>query len=114
MRSEGQRPFEYERVKTVSTSDAGLKVFEGSFYCWELPREQSFHDSSPHEDHPLDDIDVPISGGMGEGLVRRLGNKGIRCLVTSEPDPERAVSLDLDGKPAGEPPRAHSYGQDHA
>lgn len=63
----------------------------------ELPREQSFHDSSPHDDHPLDDVDVLISGGMGQGLARRLEKKGIRSLVTSETDPDTAVSLYLRG-----------------
>lgn len=63
----------------------------------ELSREQSFHDSSPHDDHPLDDVDVLISGGMGQGLVRRLERKGIQGLVTSETDPDTAVSLYLRG-----------------
>ena len=61
----------------------------------ELPREQSFHDSSPHHEHPLDDIDVLIAGGMGQGLERRLKRKGIQSLVSQESDPEKAVSLFL-------------------
>ena len=64
----------------------------------ELPKEQSFHDSSPHEEHPLDDVDILISGGMGEGLVRRLGKKNIQCQITSETDPDKAVSLFMNGK----------------
>jgi len=78
----------------------------------ELTRDQSFHDSSPHEEHPLDDIDVLISGGMGEGLMRRLKKKNIQCLVTSETDPETAVSLFVNGKLTSEPPRRHSHGRD--
>ena len=42
----------------------------------ELPKEQSFHDSSPHDPPPLDDVQVLIAIGMGTGLVRRLENRG--------------------------------------
>ena len=63
----------------------------------ELPKEQSFHESSPHGSHPLDDIDVLIAGGMGHGLVTRLARKGIKGLVTKESDPEKAVLLYLAG-----------------
>jgi len=63
----------------------------------ELPKEQAFHDSSPHADHPLDDIDVLITGGMGSGLTQRLEKKGIKALVTTENEPEAAVSHYLGG-----------------
>lgn len=63
----------------------------------ELPKEQSFHESSAHAEHPLDDIQVLISGGMGMGLVRRLEAKGIEGIITSEIDPERAVAAYLSG-----------------
>jgi predicted Fe-Mo cluster-binding NifX family protein len=78
----------------------------------ELPKEQSFHDSSPHAAHPLDDVDVLISGGMGQGLMNRLGRKGIEGLITGESDPEVAVSRYLSGKLSSEPPRLHSHGED--
>jgi len=63
----------------------------------ELPKEQSFRESPSQLPHPLDDIDVLITGGMGEGLITRLKGKGIECFVTEESDPERAVSLYLSG-----------------
>lgn len=78
----------------------------------ELPKEQSFHDSSPHAPHPLDDVDILIAGGMGQGLVRRLERKGIKGVVTKEDDPEAAVSLYLDGSLISEPPNQHSHGHD--
>jgi predicted Fe-Mo cluster-binding NifX family protein len=79
----------------------------------ELPKESSFHDSSPHAPHALDGVEVLISGGMGDGLRVRLARRGIEALVTTERDPERAVAAWLAGcLPPGEP-REHSHGVDH-
>lgn len=79
----------------------------------ELPKESSFHDSSPHAPHPLDGVEVLICGGMGDGLRMRLARRGIEATVTTERDPERAVKAWLVGSlPPGEP-HAHSHGTDH-
>ncbi|MGM0594998.1 MAG: NifB/NifX family molybdenum-iron cluster-binding protein, partial [Pseudomonadota bacterium] len=64
----------------------------------ELPKEQAFHESDPHHPHPLDDITVLITGGMGQGMVRRLADKGIVGIVTAEKDPDAAVTAWLNGK----------------
>jgi predicted Fe-Mo cluster-binding NifX family protein len=79
----------------------------------ELPREASFHDSSPHADHPLDGVDLLIAGGMGEGLRARLARKGIEAVVTTERDPERAVALWLADSLPRAAPHSHAHGQDH-
>ena len=63
----------------------------------ELPIEQSFHESSPHEPHPLDTVQVLIAGSMGYGLQHRLAAKGISVLTTAETDPDRAVAAYLQG-----------------
>ncbi len=63
----------------------------------ELPIEQSFHESSPHESHPLDDVQVLIAASMGPGLQQRLAAKGITALMTSETDPDQAVAAYLQG-----------------
>lgn len=63
----------------------------------ELPIEQSFHESSPHDPHPLDAVQVLITGGMGPGLRHRLTVKGINALITPETDPDRAVATYLQG-----------------
>ena len=63
----------------------------------ELPVEQSLHESSPHESHPLDAVQVLITGGMGPGLQRRLATKGITALMTVETDPDQAVIAYLQG-----------------
>ena len=76
----------------------------------ELPKEQSFHDSPPHEAHPLDEIDILIAGDMGQGLVRRLERNSIKGLITKEGDPEKAVLLYLDGSLKCEQPNPHQHG----
>lgn len=76
----------------------------------ELPKEQSFHESSPHESHPLDDIDILIAGDMGQGLMMRLERKGIKGLITKEVDPEQAVLLYLSDSLETEQPNPHHHG----
>lgn len=84
------------------TAHAGLcrkfRMFEIEGGCvinddlLELPKEQSFRESSVGEPHPLDDIDVFITGGLGEGLKLRLERNGTRWVVTEEADPEKALN----------------------
>lgn len=69
----------------------------------ELSIEETFHESSHDAPHPLDDIDVFITGGMGPGLAGRLARKGIEGVVTKEADPETAVTRYLDGTLDREP-----------
>lgn len=78
----------------------------------ELPREQTLHEHHDAESHPLAGVQVLITGGMGEGLARRLAGMGIEGLVTTESRPEQAVEAYLAGTlPLGQP-ETHS-GHDH-
>ena len=77
----------------------------------ELPKEQAFHESSAHDPHPLDNVDIMITGGMGQGLMMRLERKGIKGIVTKESDPERAVSLYLSGSLHTEKLHQHGHEQ---
>ena len=81
----------------------------------ELPIEQSFHQSSPQQAHPLDTVQVLIAGSMGPGLQQRLAVKGIIALVTAETDPDQAVAAYLQGAllPRGVA-CAHDHGHDDA
>ena len=79
----------------------------------ELPKEQSFHDSSPHEPSPLDDVQVLIAGGMGTGLIRRLENMGIEALITTEINPDKAVEDYLNGSLVTETAEPHEHGHKH-
>lgn len=76
----------------------------------ELPKEQSFHESSAQTPHPLDDIQVLIVGGMGSGLVRRLSMKDIESIVTSEKEPDKAIAAYLNGSLKRLMPHSHSHG----
>lgn len=77
----------------------------------ELPIEQAFHGSSAQQPHPLDGINVLITGGMGPGLRQRLLQKGIQGVVTLESDPDEAVQALLAGSLENVPARPCS---DHA
>jgi len=79
----------------------------------ELPKEASFHESLPHAPHPLDDLDLLIAGGMGQGLQARLARRGVASLVTSETDPERAVRLWLAGSLPEVCAHSHAPGSGH-
>jgi predicted Fe-Mo cluster-binding NifX family protein len=62
----------------------------------ELSKEESFHDSDSNAPHPLDGVDVLLTGGMGPGLAQRLSRKEIGAQVTTETDPDKAVKHYLD------------------
>jgi predicted Fe-Mo cluster-binding NifX family protein len=79
----------------------------------ELPKEQSFHETSPLAPSPLDDVQVLIAGGMGSGLARRLQEKNIRALITKETDPDQAVKDFLKGVLKTEPFEPHEHGNKH-
>ena len=63
----------------------------------ELPKEQSFHESSPQQPHPLDQVQVFITAGIGTGLKQRLTSKGIIPVLTTAVDPDTAVNAYLEG-----------------
>jgi len=79
----------------------------------ELPKEQSFHESSTLEPSPLDHVQVLIAGGMGSGLVRRLQEKNIQALITKETNPDQAVKDFLNGTLKIEPSEPHEHGHKH-
>ena len=79
----------------------------------ELTLEQSFHESAHDQPHPLDGVDVLISGGMGFGLQNRLKQKGILALATSETDPDSAITGWLNGNLPELAPEAHEHDHGH-
>ena len=64
----------------------------------DLGPELVMHGFDPDAAHPLDEMDVLITAGAGEGLVRRLAARGVRVVATSETEPIRAVESFLAGR----------------
>ena len=79
----------------------------------ELPLEQSLHESHGAGPRPLDGISVLISGGAGQGLIRRLNTMGIQALVTLETEPDSAVADFLDGTLRLEQGECHEAHEEH-
>lgn len=76
----------------------------------EVPLEETFHAHHHAPPAGLAGIAALISGGMGQGLAARLKALGVEAVVTSETDPDRAVSGFLDGTlPRLEPHAAHGH-----
>jgi predicted Fe-Mo cluster-binding NifX family protein len=73
----------------------------------QITKDQSFHESSPKAPHPLDTVQVLISGGMGRGLAQRLETKGIQPLITPETDLDAAIMDYLSGTLAVLTPEEH-------
>jgi len=63
----------------------------------ELPLEGTLQASAAEADHPLFKMDVLISAGMGEGLVRRLKAQQVQPFITDLTDPLEAVNAYLAG-----------------
>lgn len=82
----------------------------------ELPIEQSFHASHDQFAAPLADINVLITGGLGNGLYLRLKRHGILAIVTGETDPETAVQAFLENRllPLAVVPNNDCHTQGHA
>ena len=76
----------------------------------DLPRELALHEYRGL-DHPLFAMDAVITGGAGDGCVRRLGARGIEVVLTGETDPLQAVHDYVAG--IVKPPLPHEHGHEH-
>lgn len=88
-----------------------------NFAFVELEEHQTLHallhEGGAEGPHPLDGIEVLISGGMGQGLARRLEGRSIQPVITPETDVEQAVRSFLSGSLPVAAPREKSHGQGH-
>ena len=78
----------------------------------ELPLAQTFRACAPGATHPLDEVNVLITGGMKMGLFYRLKQKGVLAVSTTETDPDRAVASWLDGGLETVPPQVQEMPED--
>jgi predicted Fe-Mo cluster-binding NifX family protein len=79
----------------------------------QLAKDQSFHATPATAPHPLDSVQVLISGSMGSGLAHRLESKGIKPIVTPETDPDAAVAAYLVGSLIMGTPEEHGHTHSH-
>lgn len=68
----------------------------------DLPKDMSIH-ALGEAAHPIDDIDILITAGCGEGFARKMAMKDIDLVKTAESDPVTAVKAIIEGKPLAEP-----------
>jgi predicted Fe-Mo cluster-binding NifX family protein len=64
----------------------------------DLPKEMSMHGYPQDQTHPLDQLDILITVGCGQGFVSKMAARGIKVIPTSETDPMIAASAILEGK----------------
>ncbi|MBF0620948.1 MAG: nitrogen fixation protein [Magnetococcales bacterium] len=62
-----------------------------------LEMEQMFHQHPADQPHPLDEVDVLISGMMALWLQQRMAHYNVKAIATSETDLEKTLSDYLDG-----------------
>ena len=82
----------------------------------DLPREMMMHEFRGEVAHPLQKVDALITGGAGDGFVRRLAAWGVHVAVTAETDPVTAVTAFARGQLTPAAPGTgghHGHGHDH-
>ncbi len=81
----------------------------------DLPIDMAFHGFDDRRPHPVDEADVLITGGAGEGFVMRMARRGIRVVRTGETDPVEAVRGCFTGnlKPPVPHDHDHAHGEGH-
>lgn len=65
---------------------------------FDLDADMAIHGFDHRAAHPLDRMDVLITGGAGEGFVRNLAARGVQVVATPESDPALAVEAFLAGR----------------
>ncbi|ADP69864.1 Dinitrogenase iron-molybdenum cofactor biosynthesis protein [Rhodomicrobium vannielii ATCC 17100] len=96
-------------------------VFEAASDNWivltgtlDLPMEMSIHEHPAEAAHPLDGIDALITASCGGGFAKRLAERGVRVILTSETDPMTAVTALLSGAALPAPAADdHDHDNDH-
>jgi predicted Fe-Mo cluster-binding NifX family protein len=67
----------------------------------DLPKTLSMHEFHGEGPHPLDAVDVMVSGSFGKGFVRRMARRGVTAVTTEKTDPVGAVNEYLAGLRTG-------------
>ncbi len=104
------------RARRFLVVDAGPEP-RGVAQRLDLDSEYAFHGYDDGKPHPLDGVEVLLTGSAGDGLTRRLAGRGIRVVCTAETDPIQAVEDFLAGSLKAAAPHEHGacgeHGHDH-
>lgn len=57
----------------------------------DLPKQMSIHETLPSSPHPIDELDVLITGCSGDGFIRKMQARNVKVVQTSASDPLLAV-----------------------
>jgi predicted Fe-Mo cluster-binding NifX family protein len=49
----------------------------------DLSKEMSFHEFQGNE-HPVDEVDILITGSCGNGFIQKMSRRGIKVITTDE------------------------------
>lgn len=79
----------------------------------DLPVEMSLHEHPAGAAHPVDGLDVLITGSCGQGLAQKLAARGVRVVLTAETDPGTAAAIVASGGVPAPPLPEHDHGHDH-
>jgi predicted Fe-Mo cluster-binding NifX family protein len=63
----------------------------------DLPKEASIHEHPIDAPHPVDGVDVLITGSAGDGFVKKMAARGIKVVATAETDIMVAITALLSG-----------------
>lgn len=86
------------RARRFIVFDAGSGESSREIERLDLDADMAIHGFDHRARHPLDEMDVLITGGAGEGFVRHMAARGVRVVATDEADPQLAVAAFLAGR----------------
>ncbi len=64
---------------------------------FDLPKDMSMHEFTDG-DHPIDELDLLITGSCGTGFVKKMAGRGIKVVQTGESDPLDSVTRLMSGQ----------------
>jgi predicted Fe-Mo cluster-binding NifX family protein len=64
----------------------------------DLPKEMCIHEHPRDAAHPIDGLDILITGSCGDGFMRKLADRSIKAVVTGETDPAAAITALVSGR----------------
>lgn len=77
----------------------------------DMPKDMSMHEFHGQGHHPLYDMSAIIAGSVGNGFARRMAERGITAVATSETDPAEAARAFVEGRlPPAAPHDHHDHG----